>query len=211
MEYVEPLNTAPISGAYAGREEINKMKDLMSLLGNPADMSDSGVASTISQPTQRRMPQNVQQKRIPSPIQRPEYIPGLNEVPLNEATAYDNSYYHEPVYQEPAYNYQTPQPQPIYEDVSFIKNQNAREAVEKYLNRGMNLYSERVQEIICLDESIEALKKDAKEIKVRYKQCKELNMEEAGKQFSSQYKQAGAKIKILEIQLKNANGSINEF
>lgn len=210
MEYVEPLNSGPVAGGFAGREEINKMRDLMSLLGNPADMSDGGITAKPSVRKPMIQPHN-QQRRMPVPQARPEYIPGLNEIPLNESTAYDNNFYSEPSYiPEPSYNnYQTPQP--LYEDISFIKNDDARISVEKYLNRGLNLYSERVQEIICLDESIESLKKDAKEIKARHAKCKELKMEDAGKAFASQYKEAGAKIKILEIRLKNINSSINEF
>lgn len=210
MEYVEPLNNIPVAGAYAGREDINKMRDLMSLLGNPADTLDTGVPSRPLPQQARKSfpPKNIQQKPINNQY-RQEYIPGMNEVPLNEATNYDYNYYNEPQYIEQ--DYQQYQPMVINEDISFIKNNDARQAIEKYMNRGMNLYSEKIQEIICLDESINSLKKDAKEIKERHSKCKELKMDDVGKVFASQYKETGTKIKILEIRLKNTNSSINEF
>lgn len=96
-------------------------------------------------------------------------------------------------------------------DISFIENNDAKESVEKYLQRNLDLYSKEIQEIICMDEKLNAMYVDAKELKQRHKRCKELNLEDAGKVFARQYKEIGAEIKILELRLKNLNNKINQF
>lgn len=211
MEYAEPLNQNPVGGmAFAGRDEVNQMRNMLEILGNPADMNDMGgnipplpkqrINQPVKQPRQPQMPNNFD---LTNRTQMYNNIPAMGEVPLYEETNYDMAY------QQPMYD---PQPQQfIQEDISFIKNKEAKNSVEKYLNRGMNLYSTRIQEIIALDEELTSLKKDAADLKARHTRCKELNLTEAKEVFSSQFKQTGAKIKITEIKLKNINSSINEF
>lgn len=220
-EYVAPLNNGPIiGGGMASANEVDKMRDLISLLGNPANQEDFGTpprqvrrqpAINQNQPI-RNQPQHT--RRLQS---NNSYIPAMNEVGLNESTNYDDYMINEyqqgdyDYYQEHQYQQPVQQRQVITEDISFISNKNAKTSVERYLNRGMNLYTDIVQEIISLDESLVALKKDSIELKERHAKCKELKLVEAGQVFAKQFKETGAKIKILELRLKNINDSINDF
>ena len=138
-EYVEPLNNGPImGGGYAGANEVNKMRDLLSILGNPADQSDIG--SPPQRVQRQQMNHQPQQRRIQQPqhnnYQNNGYIPSMNEVGLNESTNYDNyminnydsnyDFSPEPQYHQPIQQYK----HPIREDVSFIDNKNAKSSVE---------------------------------------------------------------------------------
>lgn len=198
-------------------EDVKQMQNILSAFDNFEE--NSGHNYTSSQPERRQVNNShiaaQPHSRKTNNLMEAHYDPSFDfggedfsseEMPYVAPEHQQEGYYEE--YDEPVYSVSKPVAKV---DISFIKNEDAKSAVKKYLTRRMEIHSAPIQEIIFLDEKLNALVKDAAEIKQRYKRCKELNLTEAGDVFFKNYKITGAEIKIIELKLKNLNKSINQF
>jgi hypothetical protein len=77
----------------------------------------------------------------------------------------------------------------------------AAHAIVKYLNKGLTFESNKIQEVVELEETFNRNRIDAARFKQRYERCMQLKEKEAGDVFASRYQRARANALAAQDQI----------